>query len=49
MMRIVFQNGKQVGTDPINHYVYLWRHGEIDCYVGKASRAAGDAYEAQSR
>ena len=24
-MRIVFQNGKQVGTDPINHYVYLWR------------------------
>jgi hypothetical protein len=34
-MRIVFNNGKQVGTDPINHYVYLWRHGEIDCYVGK--------------
>lgn len=35
MMRIVFENGKQVGTDPINHYVYLWRHGEIDRYVGK--------------
>jgi hypothetical protein len=33
MMRIVFENGKQVGTDPINYYVYLWRHGEIDRYV----------------
>jgi hypothetical protein len=35
MMRIIFENGKQVGPDPINHYVYLWRHGEIDTYVGR--------------
>lgn len=34
-MRVVFENGKQVGIDPTNHYVYLWRHGEIDRYVGK--------------
>ena len=34
-MRILFDKGKQVGADPITHYVYLWRHGKIDRYVGK--------------
>lgn len=34
-MRILFDKGKQVGPDPITHYVYLWRHGKIDIYIGK--------------
>jgi hypothetical protein len=46
MMRIVFANGKQVGTHPVNHYVYLWRHGEVDRYVGKG---VNDRWAAHTR
>jgi hypothetical protein len=33
-MRLVYEGSKTVGPKPVNHYVYLWRHGEIDRYVG---------------
>ena len=48
-MRIVFQNGKQVGTDPINHYVYLSPPGEIDCYVGKGVKGRWLAHTRPNR
>jgi hypothetical protein len=34
-MRLIFENSRQVGADPVNHFIYLWRHGAIDRYVGK--------------
>jgi hypothetical protein len=34
-VRLIYQNGKQIGSAAIDSYVYLWRHGEIDIYVGK--------------
>jgi hypothetical protein len=35
-MRLIYQNGQQVGHSPVGHYVYLWRAGENARYVGKA-------------
>jgi hypothetical protein len=36
-MRLIYQNGQQVGPEPIGLYVYLWRHNGVDRYVGKGS------------
>jgi hypothetical protein len=33
--RLIYQNDRQVGADPEGSYVYLWRHGATDRYVGK--------------
>jgi hypothetical protein len=35
MTRLIYEKGRQVGPDPTGFYVYLWRHGEVDRYVGK--------------
>lgn len=34
-MRLIYEGGQKIGYDPIGYYVYLWRHGDIDRYVGK--------------
>jgi hypothetical protein len=34
-MRLIYQNGRQVGPEPVGCYVYLWRHGNVDRYVGR--------------
>jgi hypothetical protein len=34
-VRLIYENGQRIGFDPVGHYIYLWRHGEIDRYVGK--------------
>jgi hypothetical protein len=44
-MRLIYENGQKIGPDPTGCYVYLWRHREIDRYVGKGvnGRWASDA------
>jgi hypothetical protein len=34
-MRLIYEGGQKVGPDPVGCYVYLWRHDDIDRYVGK--------------
>ena len=34
-MRLIYEKGRPVGPDPIGHYVYLWRDGDRDIYVGQ--------------
>jgi transcriptional regulator with XRE-family HTH domain len=34
-MRLIYEKGRPVGRDPIGHYVYLWRDGDRDMYVGQ--------------
>lgn len=34
-MRLIYENGRQVGSEPVGFYVYLWRHDDVDRYVGK--------------
>jgi hypothetical protein len=34
-MRLIYANGRMVGSPPSGRYIYLWRHGSIDRYVGK--------------
>jgi hypothetical protein len=34
-MRLIYEKGRTVGPDPIGHYVYLWRDGDTDKYVGQ--------------
>jgi hypothetical protein len=34
-MRLIYEKGRPIGPDPIGHYVYLWRDGDKDIYVGQ--------------
>jgi len=34
-MRLIYEKGRAVGPDPIGHYVYLWREGDKNVYVGR--------------
>ena len=34
-LRLIYDKGQRVGPDPVDYYVYLWRGGKIDRYVGK--------------
>jgi hypothetical protein len=34
-MRLIYEKGRPVGPDPIGHYVYLWRDGDKNIYVGQ--------------
>ena len=37
-MRLIYERSQRVGPDPVDYYVYLWRDGEIDRYVGPLCR-----------
>jgi len=43
-MRMIWHLGQRVGPDPIGYAVYLYRHGEIDRYVGKGVRQRWKAH-----
>jgi hypothetical protein len=36
-MRLIYEKGKQVGENPKGYHVYLWRHGDVDRYIGRSS------------
>jgi hypothetical protein len=40
-MRLIYQNGQRVGPNPAGYYVYLWRRGADDIYVGRGGGSAG--------
>jgi hypothetical protein len=45
-LRLIYARGQRVGPDPVGYYVYLWRHGDIDRYVG---RGANGRYAAHAK
>jgi hypothetical protein len=48
-MRLIYARGQRVGPDPVGCYVYLWRHGEIDRYVGKGANGRWAAHTKPDR
>jgi hypothetical protein len=43
-MRQIYPLDQRVGPDPVGYYVYLWRHGDIDRYVGKGTNGRWEAH-----
>jgi hypothetical protein len=39
-MRKIYENGQKIGADPLACYVYLWRAGDTDRYVGRGDGKA---------
>jgi hypothetical protein len=48
-MRLIYARDQRVGPDPVGYYVYLWRHDEIDRYVGKGANGRWVAHAKPDR
>ena len=48
-MRLIYERDQRVGPDPVGYYVYLWRHGDIDRYVGKGANGRWAAHTKRGR